>query len=252
MAKPQSLPLSVRYLLALQKNPLLTKSITGAALAVLNEIIARVVSRQLNITQIKNLKITHPVDFKLVLFALYSFIVATPVSHYGYQWLNKIFKPPLSPRQKILQIITSMATITPVASTLFVAFVALMNMKPAIQSISREEINRAIANIKESWKKSLLTVLKSSWLTGPIAVAFCQKFVPVELWTVFTTVCYFFLGTAQNTMLKIRTKKQQEYLKKRDEVVKDVTKETEKNEDKVDAESEVLRESTSTGATKHE
>jgi hypothetical protein len=232
--------LNTKYQVALAKNPLLTKAITAAMLAVLNEVIASTAAKEFKISMVLNTKIKHPFSWKLPLFALFSAGVSAPVTHYGYKWLNSLFKAPLSTRQKILQIFTSMATLTPLMGTLFVAFVSLVNMKPQLQSFSKEEMKRAWTHVKTALHKSLLPVLKSSWITGPIVISICQKFLQPELWVLFNQLCYFVLGTCQNTLLKIRTKKQYEYLKKREELKDEVDKVVIKGDEEV---SLVLKES---------
>lgn len=218
--------LNVKYQRSLARNPLLTKCITAAVLAVLNEVIATSVAREFKITAVLNTRVKHPFTWKLPLFAVFSAGVSAPIAHYGYKWLNALFRAPLSTKEKILQILLSMATITPLLSTLFVAFIALVNLKPQLQSLGGSEMKRAWSTVKTAWVKSLPAVLKSSWLTGPVLLSFCQKFLQPELWAVFTQLCYFVLGTSQNTFIKLKTKKQYEYLKKREELDKELEKET--------------------------
>lgn len=219
--------LNKRYLNSLHKNPLLTKCVTAAVLAVLNEVIASGVAREFKVSTVLNVKVKHTLSWKLPIFALFSAGVGAPITHYGYQWLNALFKSPLTLRQKIIQIVLSMATLTPLMSTLFVAFVSLVNMTPKLRLLALgkgDELERAWTTVKSAWKKSLLSVLKSSWITGPVVIAVCQRFLEPELWVGFNQLCYFVLGTGQNTMLKLRTKKQQEYLKKKEELKDEVEK----------------------------
>lgn len=237
--------LNLQYQRALATNPLLTKCLTAAALSVLNEVIATSVAGDYKISTVLNQKIKHPLSWKLPLFALFSAGVSAPVTHYGYKWLNTLFKAPLSTKQKLLQILTSMITLTPFLGTLFVAFISIVNMKPQLQSLGNDELKRAWLTVKTAWSKSLLSVLKSSWLTGPVVIAFSQKFLKPELWVPFNQLCYFVLGTSQNTFMKLAAKKQYAYSKKRDELKEEIEKQVEEDVEDV---SPVLEASTTTGS----
>lgn len=224
--------LNAKYLAYLQKYPLLTKSVTAAALAVLNETIATTISKDFRISRVLNVKVKHPFSLKIPLMALFAFAVNAPISHYGYIFLNKLFKGPLSRRDKVLQILTMLVTITPIQCSLIVSFISLINMKPAFQSLSLSEIKRGAKTVKAALKTSLLNVLKSSWVTSPIVLTVAQNYIHPDMWAVFTNIVYFFLGTGQNTFLKIQAKKNQAYAKKREEIEKDIDREIdEKNEE---------------------
>lgn len=228
----RNVSLNARYLESLKKYPLLTKSVTAAVLAVLNESIATAISKDFRISRLLNHKIKHPFSIKVPLMAIFAFAVNAPVSHYGFLFLNKLFKGPLSRRDKVLQILTMLVTITPIQCSLIVSFIALINMRPPIQGLSKDEIKRTLASVKTSLKTSLLNVLKSSWVTTPIVLTIAQNYIHPEMWTVFSNIVYFFLGTGQNTFLKIQAKKNHEYAKKRAEIEKEVDRETEeKNEE---------------------
>jgi len=214
--------LNTKYLEYLKKYPLLTKSVTAAVLALLNETIATTISKDFRISRVLNQKIKHPFSMKIPLMALFAFAINAPVSHYGFNFLNKLFKGPLSRRDKILQILTMLVTITPIQCSLIVSFISLLNMKPPIQSLSKDEIKRTLSTIKTSLKTSLLNVMKSSWITTPVVLTIAQNYIHPDMWTVFTNVVYFFLGTGQNTFLKIQAKKNNEYFKKRQEVEKEI------------------------------
>ena len=109
-------------------------------------------------------------------------------------------------------------------------------MRPPIQSLSTDEIKRTLSSVKTSLKASLLNVLKSSWVTTPIVLTIAQNYIHPDMWAVFTNIVYFFLGTGQNTFLKIQAKRTHEYAKKRAEVEKEVD---EKNEEATNIAAEV-------------
>ena len=87
--------LNVKYLEYLKKYPLLTKSVTAAVLAVLNETIATTISKDFRISRVLNQKIKHPFSIKIPLMALFAFAINAPVSHCSkvlYQSVIKYYK----------------------------------------------------------------------------------------------------------------------------------------------------------------
>ncbi|CCH44447.1 putative membrane protein [Wickerhamomyces ciferrii] len=233
-SRSKNTSLNAKYLEYLAKYPLLTKSITAGVLAILNETIATTISKDFKVSKILNQKIKHPFSLKIPLLALFAFSVNTPISHYGFILLNKLFKNPLSKRDKILQILTMLITIVPFQSSLIVAFISIINMKPSIQSLTIDEFKRCIKQVKLSMQNSLFNVLKSSWITTPIVLTISQNYLHPNLWTLFSNLVFFFLGTGQNTFLKIQAKKAREYNAKREEIEKEVKKEVEKKDEKND------------------
>ena len=117
-----------------------------------------------------------------------------PISHYMYFIINnKIFKGPLTKSGKILQILTSLSTVTPTLAACFVSWIALINNyklpKGSINPIA--ELNKIVAIVRAGLKKGYFGVLKSSLVTSSVALVIAQKFVPPELWVVFFNVVYF-------------------------------------------------------------
>ncbi|ODV98218.1 hypothetical protein PACTADRAFT_48016 [Pachysolen tannophilus NRRL Y-2460] len=218
--------LNKRYLDALSKNPLLTKSITAFILSCLNEQIASLISGDLTSFNLKisadsTIKIRHPFSERVPLMGFYGFAINAPISHYSYKILNKIFTPPLkTKKEKLLQILTSLLTITPILSTCLVSYIALISLNPTPLSFKKilliikengykglkKEFSRILITINIALKKSLLSVLKSSWIISPLAILIAQNYLDTEMWVVFFNFVYFVLGTYQNTMVKLKRK----------------------------------------------
>lgn len=208
--------LNAQYIAYIIKYPLLTKSVTAGVFSGLNETVSSVLTNEFKETNIAGIKIKHVFSEKLLTMIIYGSCIATPISHFMYQIINtKLFKGPLSSKGKILQILTSLFTVTPTLSACFVSWIALINNYkfPKDQFNIAAELKRIIAIIKGGLKKGYLPVLKSSLVVSSCALVVAQKFVPPELWVVFFNLVYFFLGTYQNTKLK-RLQKQQRLLKK--------------------------------------
>ncbi|CAK9437770.1 uncharacterized protein LODBEIA_P21480 [Lodderomyces beijingensis] len=199
--------LNAQYLAYLAQYPLATKSVTSGILNGLNETISSAITNEYKESRILGLKIKHVFSSKLVKMIIYGSLISTPISHKMYGVINKIFKGPLTPKQKILQILTSLFTVTPTLSACFVAWIGLINNYQP-KSFSICEIGRIYTVIKTSLQKGYLPVLRSSMVTSFLALVVAQKFVKPELWVVFFNLIFFVLGTYQNTKLKKLQKKQ--------------------------------------------
>ncbi|KAL6450785.1 wscA Woronin body membrane protein wscA [Candida maltosa Xu316] len=192
---------------------------TAGVFAGLNETTATVLTNEYKEIKIAGVNIKHVFSEKLLKMIIYGSCIATPISHYMYHIINnKLFKGPLSARQKVLQILTSLFTVTPFLSGCFVAWISLINnyQLPKHGFNLCTEITRISTIVKNGLSQGYLGVLKSSMVTSSFALVIAQKFIPPELWVVFFNVVYFFLGTYQNTKLK-RFQKQQRIKKQEQE-----------------------------------
>jgi hypothetical protein len=70
---------------------------------------------------------------------------------------------------------------------------------------------RTFHQVRATVRASFLPVMKVSWVTSPIALAFAQKFLPEHTWVPFFNIVGFFIGTYVNTYTK---KKRLEALRK--------------------------------------
>lgn len=199
--------LNAKYLACLAQYPLLTKSVTSGVLAALNELIATAVSGQYNETTVnvlgKKIKTRHIFSKKTLLMVIYGAFIATPISHQLYVVLGRLFPGKLSPARKAAQIITSLCTISPVLSAVFVSWLSVINGYRVKTSDVKQELQRVVLVIKAGMKTSFWPIYRKSAQTTLVAMVFAQSFLPQQLWVVFFTFVFFVLGTIQNTRFKL-------------------------------------------------
>lgn len=200
--------LNAQYLAYLMQYPLLTKSITSGIFSGLNETVSSIITNEYKETKVLGIKVKHVFSEKLLKMIIYGALIATPISHNMYAVINKIYKPPLSKRQKILQLLTSLLTVTPTISACFVSWISIINNYKRSSCNPVTELKKILFIVKAGLKKGYLPVLKSSLTTSFFALLVAQNFVRPELWVVFFNLVYFVLGTYQNTKLKKLQKQQ--------------------------------------------
>jgi hypothetical protein len=61
---------------------------------------------------------------------------------------------------------------------------------------------RTFHQIRATVKTGFMPVMKISWVTSPITLAFAQKFLPAETWVPFFNLVAFCIGTYINTHTK--------------------------------------------------
>lgn len=61
---------------------------------------------------------------------------------------------------------------------------------------------RNIHQIHATWRAGFMPVMKISWITSPITLAFAQQFLPQETWVPFFNIVGFIIGTYINSMTK--------------------------------------------------
>jgi hypothetical protein len=59
-----------------------------------------------------------------------------------------------------------------------------------------------IHNVHATWKAGFMPVMKVSWVSSPLALAFAQQFLPPETWVPFFNMISFFIGTYINSVTK--------------------------------------------------
>lgn len=195
--------LNAQYLQYLTKYPLLTKLVTAAVLNALNEIIALLLTGDIQEVQVGPFKVKNLITKKTIGLAIYGFCLLTPISHYLYNIINQIFAGPKSLRKNILQILTSLLTVTLSVCAVYTAWVGLLNTyTPGKAGSACGEILAILSNIKTSLKNNFKTVYKASFVTSGCALVIAQKYLPPQLWVVFFSVVGFCVGTFQNTKMK--------------------------------------------------
>lgn len=189
------------YLSYLAKHPLATKSATAAVLATLNECMATCVLR-LKKPQTSQ-KSNSVVVKKILQMLVYAALFATPVSHLYYKQLTLVFRGKLSFKLKILQILTSLLTLSPFLSAAYVSWISAINTEGSNGYLSQRLRVHGKAVVK-GLKNNFWLVYRSSAITSTLAIGVAQALIPAELWVVFFNLVYFVLGTYQNTKLKLR------------------------------------------------
>lgn len=61
---------------------------------------------------------------------------------------------------------------------------------------------RTFRQVKATVRTSFWKVMKVSWVTSPICLAFAQKFLPEDTWVPFFNLVSFIIGTYINTVTK--------------------------------------------------
>lgn len=200
--------LNDKYLHSLAKYPLMTKSATAGLFCLLNEALASCLSGEYRETRTrvfgKEVAFKHVLSPKIAHMVIYGSLIATPISHYYYGFSNRVFRGKLSPKLKLVQLFTSLTTLTPLMSSLYVSWLALIN-SPVPGNGSRIPSLRALKHtVLAGLKKNFWLIYRTSAVTSLVSLTVAQNFVPPELWVVFFNVIYFVVGTIQNTKIKIR------------------------------------------------
>ena len=61
---------------------------------------------------------------------------------------------------------------------------------------------RTVHQVRATVRAGFLPVMKVSWITSPLALAFAQQFLPQETWVPFFNAIAFVLGTYINAHTK--------------------------------------------------
>lgn len=61
---------------------------------------------------------------------------------------------------------------------------------------------RTFHQVRATVRSGFMPVMKVSWVTSPIALAFAQKFLPEQTWVPFFNIIAFFIGTYINAHTK--------------------------------------------------
>ncbi|RLV90991.1 hypothetical protein JA1_004175 [Spathaspora sp. JA1] len=196
---------NAKYVQCIIKYPLLTKAITGAILNGLNEIISTTVTSDYSTIEILGYKVNHVLSPKLIKMIIYGGLISTPTSHYMYHIINnKIFTGNLSKLGKILQILTSLFTVTPTICGIFVSWVSLINNYQVDKGEFNlcKEVSKMVNIVKTGLKRGYKGILKTAMVTSLMSLIIAQNYIPQELWVVFFSSVSFVLGTIQNIKLK--------------------------------------------------
>ncbi|GAM25355.1 hypothetical protein SAMD00019534_085300 [Acytostelium subglobosum LB1] len=168
------------YMRKLKNNPVPTKALTSASIAFFSNLIAqRVVERR-------------RVDWSRVIkFAIWG-LVSSPISHYWYIVLDRLFRNIKDKYQVYGKIIVDQLIYAPFINILFYVVTSLLDRKP----------NAIILKLYFS----LLPTLKENWKIWPIAQIINFTYTPPHLRAMFT----FFIEFIWFIMLSVVSKKKVE------------------------------------------
>ncbi|KJR88391.1 integral membrane protein 25d9-6 [Sporothrix schenckii 1099-18] len=173
------------YIKQLEENPLRTKMLTAGTLAGTQELLASRLAKDRN-------KHGHYFTSRVPKMAAYGALVSAPLGHFLIWILQKTFKGRTSLKAKILQILVSNLLIAPIQNTVYLTAMALIAGARTYHQV------RATVRVG-FWK-----VMRVTWITSPICLAFAQKFLPENAWVPFFNLVSFIIGTYINTVTKKR------------------------------------------------
>ncbi|KAI0480273.1 integral membrane protein [Xylariaceae sp. FL0804] len=171
------------YISELEKNPLRTKMLTAGTLAGLQEFLASWLAKDRN-------KHGNYFTSRVPKMAAYGALVSAPLGHFLIWCLQKAFKGRTSLRAKILQILVSNLIIAPIQNSVYLVAMALIAGA------------RTYHQVRATVRVGFMRVMKVSWITSPICLAFAQQFLPESTWVPFFNVVAFVIGTYINTVTK--------------------------------------------------
>lgn len=171
------------YLQQLQTNPIRTKMITSGSLAAGQELLASWIAKDRS-------KDGSYLTSRVPKMGLYGAIIAAPLGHVLINILQRLFAGRTSVKAKILQILMSNLIIAPIQNTVYLVSMALIAGA------------RTIHQVKATWRAGFMPVMKVSWVTSPLCLAFAQKFLPEHTWVPFFNIVGFVIGTYINSVTK--------------------------------------------------
>ncbi|GFF32939.1 PXMP2/4 family protein 3 [Aspergillus udagawae] len=180
------------YLRQLQSNPLRTKMLTSGLLSGLQEVLASWIANDVS-------KHGHYFSARVPKMTLYGMFISAPLGHLLVGILQKVFAGRTSLKAKILQILASNLIVSPIQNAVYLTSMAIIAGA------------RTFHQVRATVKAGFMPVMKVSWITSPLALAFAQKFLPEHTWVPFFNIIGFFIGTYVNTHTK---KKRLEALRK--------------------------------------
>ncbi|RMZ87267.1 hypothetical protein DV736_g5505, partial [Chaetothyriales sp. CBS 134916] len=132
----------------------------------------------------------HYLSSRVPKMAAYGAFISAPMGHFLIGLLQFFFADRTSLRAKILQILTSNLIIAPIQNTVYLASMAVIAGA------------RTWHQIRATIRAGFMPVMKVSWITSPIALAFAQNFLPEQTWVPFFNIVAFCIGTYINTHTK--------------------------------------------------
>jgi len=171
------------YLKKLQEHPLRTKMITSGTLAGTQEFLASWIAKDRS-------KTGHYFTSRVPKMAVYGALISAPLGHVMISVLQKLFEGRTSLRAKIFQILVSNLVVSPIQNVVYLTSMAVIAGA------------RTFHQIRATVRAGFMPVMKVTWITSPIALAFAQAFLPHETWVPFFNLVGFVIGTYVNAHTK--------------------------------------------------
>ncbi|KOS20829.1 PXMP2/4 family protein 3 [Escovopsis weberi] len=172
-----------QYVKQLEANPLRTKMLTAGSLAGGQELVASWLAKDRN-------KHGNYFTSRVPKMVAYGALISGPMGHFMIWLLQRMFRNHVSLRSKILQIVVSNLVIAPIQNSIYLLAMAIIAGA------------RTFHQVRATVKVGFWRVMRVSWLTSPICLAFAQQFLPDELWVPFFNLVAFVIGTYINTITK--------------------------------------------------
>jgi len=132
----------------------------------------------------------HYFSSRIPKMAAYGALISAPMGHILIGFLQWVFAGRTSLKAKILQILASNLVIAPIQNTVYLASMAVIAGA------------RTWHQVRATVRAGFMPVMKVSWITSPLALAFAQKFLPEHTWVPFFNIVAFCIGTYINTHTK--------------------------------------------------
>lgn len=173
--------------------------LTSGTLAALQEVLASWLAHDRS-------KNGHYFSSRVPKMAAYGALISAPLGHILIGVLQKLFANRTSLKAKFLQILISnlivsglcvvtttrvdLHQVAPIQNTVYLASMAVIAGA------------RTWHQVRATVRAGFMPVMKISWVTSPIALAFAQKFLPEQTWVPFFNIVAFVIGTYINTHTK--------------------------------------------------
>ena len=189
--------------------------LTSGSLAALQEVLSSWIARDRS-------KHGHYINSRIPKMALYGAFISAPLGHFLIRILQRLFSGRTSLRAKILQILVSNLIVHWPPSPNTAHGTSNLPPHPQISPIQNSVYLASMAviagarrwhQISATVRAGFIPVMRVSWITSPIALAFAQKFLPEYMWVPFFNIIAFVIGTYINTHTK---RKRLQALRKRE------------------------------------
>ena len=150
--------------------------LTSGTLSGLQELLASWIAHDKNIHG-------HYFTSRVPKMALYGAFISAPMGHVLISILQRVFAGRTSLRAKVLQILASNLIVSPIQNSIYLVFMAIIAGA------------RTFHQVRATVKAGFWPVMKVSWITSPICLAFAQKFLPEQTWVPFFNMVAFIIGS---------------------------------------------------------